>query len=757
MQMKWPQLDAWERGCTELHYVRMSDVQDMIVSEFLLCLACLYYMVDLENISELSHFCSGARADDQSHDGSIAKRLDRKFSEQNIGGPPGYEEALSESRSPAHKERNGEALAAPAPAASSPPAPRSFSPPAFDAASPPPSNPGIENNSAVTSAFAADQEAEVADEFDPRGPISAAPAATSVQTASAFTMTSNNAEMDLLGSLSDVFTPNPLAIMPAPSVMTTPEADAQTNFSGSTFAATQSASNVMNQAFEDPFGDTPFKATPTDAFSAQQPTGSAALFQPTMNQNTEMPPAVAPPNGNGDTFSSMTYSAPNVQPPSTNSHFFPQEMSSSHLETDILADILPPSGPSAVASQAGFSLTSGQHPQPGGSVYGNFYSSAGNMVLPEAPHMAPQGQQLSSGNFFTQGGSPAPVPSNMSLQPPAGPVVQFNNGNLVPQQGSMAPVVSQFSHHTPQYNSGNSLPQHASTFPVASQFTYQTPTASTPQHNDVLGNLLSQGPNTSMASQTALTSSTGSLAIVPQPSKDKFETKSTVWADTLSRGLVNLNISGPKTNPLADIGVDFDALNRKEKRMEKQPMTPVVSTISMGKAMGSGTGLGRAGAGALRPAPNLTIGSGMGMGGGVNTGMGMGGGPGSGISMGGYGGIHQPVGAGTGVGMNAGMNMGMMQGGQMPLGSTVPGWLYPHDGHWWLPFPTTLWWLPFPTTLWWLPFPTTLWWWISMRWSCPAEVQAYPLILQGIRDGFANPVSPSPWSFLPPLDLKIYF
>jgi epsin len=56
--------------------------------------------------------------------------------------------------------------------------------------------------------------------------------------------------------------------------------------------------------------------------------------------------------------------------------------------------------------------------------------------------------------------------------------------------------------------------------------------------------LFSQGPNTSMASQTALPSSTGSLAIVPQPSKDKFETKSTVWADTLSRGLVNLNISG---------------------------------------------------------------------------------------------------------------------------------------------------------------------------------------------------------------------
>jgi epsin len=147
--------------------------------------------------------------------------------------------------------------------------------------------------------------------------------------------------------------------------------------------------------------------------------------------------------------------------------------------------------------------------------------------------------------------------------------------------------------------------------------------------------------------------------------------------------LFNFDFSyAAKTNPLADIGVDFDALNRKEKRMEKQPMTPVVSTITMGRAMGSGTGLGRAGAGVLRPPPNPTIGSGMGMGGGVNMGMGMGmGGPGSGIGMGGYGGMQQPMGGvGMGAGMNAGMNMGMMQGGQMPPGSAMPGGYNPMMG-----------------------------------------------------------------------------
>lgn len=33
------------------------------------------------------------------------RRIERKFSEQNIGAPPSYEEAVSESRSPARSER----------------------------------------------------------------------------------------------------------------------------------------------------------------------------------------------------------------------------------------------------------------------------------------------------------------------------------------------------------------------------------------------------------------------------------------------------------------------------------------------------------------------------------------------------------------------------------------------------------------------------------------------------------------------------
>lgn len=152
---------------------------------------------------------------------------------------------------------------------------------------------------------------------------------------------------------------------------------------------------------------------------------------------------------------------------------------------------------------------------------------------------------------------------------------------------------------------------------------------------------------------------------------------------------------------MADIGVDFDAINRKEKRLEKPSQKPVVSTINMGKAMGSGSGIGRAGASALRGAPNPMIGTGMrvGIGGAPGTGLGMAsaGGPGmsmvhgpsSGMGMGmggGYGG-NQPMGgmvAGMNMSMAGGMNMGMRPGVAMlqqqqpptgfPLGPTMGGY-----------------------------------------------------------------------------------
>ena len=60
---------------------------------------------------------------------------------------------------------------------------------------------------------------------------------------SAAPATSNNAEMDLLGSLSDS-----LAIVPTTSVTTASEADIHTNSApSSTFVAAPSVANVVNQ------------------------------------------------------------------------------------------------------------------------------------------------------------------------------------------------------------------------------------------------------------------------------------------------------------------------------------------------------------------------------------------------------------------------------------------------------------------------------------------------------------------------------
>ncbi|XVE81114.1 hypothetical protein DITRI_Ditri15bG0036800 [Diplodiscus trichospermus] len=695
---------------------------------------------------------SGARVDDHSQDG---RRHERKFSEQNIGAPPSYEEALSETRSPVHNEREGETSAAAAPRASSPPAS---------------SNPNQANSDFGNSTSPPNQNVEAFDEFDPRGSVSAAPITAPAATpavATAVPAPSSSAEIDLLGALSDSW-----AIVPTTPETPAAEVDAHAN-SGAVpnFAANQSASNFGNQGFDDPFGDGPFKAfASADAAPAQQQIStSMPTYQATMNQSAEVPQLPSAKSETvsdfncEDSFSANAYSVPNstVQPPSMNSQFLPQKLSTQSQESDILADILPPSGPTDdVPSHApAFSVPTSQSAPPA-AIYGpssqpginaqqaesgaNMYSqstqpSANPYGQPTQPSANAYGQSAApSANPYSQPALPSANPYGQPAPPNANPYVQpaqpnanpygqpaLPNANPYgqPQQSSSNSTYGNFNAQTvsmalpvpgsaaqssngsfqidgsapvrmnmaaqpqspagpaAQFNAGHFLSQQGSAVPVASQSAYQTTNAPGAQNNnDVLGGLFSQpGSNSSIASQTASPSSTGALAIVPQPSKDKFEPKSAVWADTLSRGLVNLNISGPKTNPLADIGVDFDAINRKEKRMEKPTSTAVTSTVTMGKAMGSGSGIGRAGASALRPAPNPMMGSGMGMG----MGMGMSGGPVGGMGMGGYGGMNQPMGMGMWMGMNnmgMGMNMGMGQGARMQPQTGMPGGYNPMMG-----------------------------------------------------------------------------
>ncbi|KAF7837104.1 clathrin interactor EPSIN 3-like isoform X1 [Senna tora] len=604
-------------------------------------------------------------------DRSLEARLERKLSEQNMGAPPSYEEAVGESRSPVHVERGGEASAASAPRGTSPSVsdnitqtspPTASSPPVIDNTTP--------ATAAVGIATSANQDVEAFDEFDPRGPTSAASA------------TSNNVEMDLLGSLSESFSTNALALVPATSATTTPEVNANGS-SAAPFAAAASGSNNINQPFEDPFGDSPFKAIPSTETAPPQPQ-TYQSFEP--SQSSGLNPENVSSFGFGDSFSA---SGATSQPFSTSSQFLPQDLSTPQQETDILADILPPaplpvmtsqenlstttsqppaasflsstgqaapqpfSVPTSQVMQQGFSAPTGQlgqqafsapmgqsvhspfsaptsqHPQPfsvpsgqpphqpfsaqtgqpaqqgftsptdhsmqtpfsahggqpvqSGNLYGGFQSQAGSTSIPQS-----QNGQTSSGSFLQQG-STLPIPSQAS-QTPSG---QDSQTNYFLQQGGTT-AQSPFGPAS-QFNSGSFVAQQGTAAPLGSSITHQPHGVPGGKQNDVLGSLLG---STGVASPYAVSSS-GSNAIVPLQSKDKFETKSTVWADTLNRGLVNLNISGPKINPLADIGIDFDAINRKEKRMEKPTTTTttttVTSTVTMGKAMGSGSGVGRAG------------------------------------------------------------------------------------------------------------------------------------------------------------------
>lgn len=612
---------------------------------------------------------SSDRERDRSYedDGQYSSSVAGRRAEQIPAAPPSYEEVVGEASSPIHGERNGEASksvapklsapslnaserdstfssmstapalatsAAPVPAASAAPAPAaSVAPAPATSVAPAPATSAAPapNHNDFDGGFNA---------FDPRGTFSAAPTSAS------------SSDVDFFGSPSDSFSSNSLAIVPTATATT--ESNAFTN-SGS------------NQTSDDPFGDGPFRAI------------SSVQNFPTQLQIVESPPSFQHDKKNSET------PTPTSQNTETVSNF-------GFGNTDILADILPPSGPSTgfpaqimqPTSQSGFASHTGPPPSHTGfQGQPDQYSSS----VSYPPHM---GQASSSAavpaqGFPFQSGHPASFtsfPSQMGTAQPSSfaslPGAHFygNPGHL---SGSVAPAPAPPPQPiTPRRFAGTPANYNHMNSQYGIQMTSQMQQA---------------GMSAAMTLAPALSAS-DSLAIIPQPANDKFETKSTVWADTLNRGLVNLNISGSKTNPLADIGVDFDAINRKEKRMEKPSQKLVVSTINMGKAMGSGSGIGRAGASALRGAPNPMIGTSMqvGIGGAPGTGLGMAGaggpgmsmirGPNAGMGMGGGYGVNQPMGmvAGMNMSMGGGMNMGMRPGVAMqqqptgfPQGPTMGG------------------------------------------------------------------------------------
>ncbi|KAL2457487.1 Clathrin interactor EPSIN 1 [Abeliophyllum distichum] len=81
-----------------------------------------------------------------------------------------------------------------------------------------------------------------------------------------------------------------------------------------------------------------------------------------------------------------------------------------------------------------------------------------------------------------------------------------------------------------------------------------------------------------------------SVETKPPPKKDPFQVKSGIWADSLSRGIIDLNISAPKKVNLADVGIVGGLTDGSEEK-DKGPIT----SFYMGQAMGSGSGLGKSG------------------------------------------------------------------------------------------------------------------------------------------------------------------
>lgn len=296
------------------------------------------------------------------------------------------------------------------------------------------------------------------------------------------------------------------------------------------------------QPFDDPFGDGPFQAVPsTDSVPIQQQnTAPTNSFNAHSNQSLDVPQQ-GPQNSAtefGRGFYDATYmpSGPSAVPPPTNTQFVQQELSipNNNHDIDILADILPPSAPSTFANaQSGYPIPSNQ------SVPQSTFppSQAGFHAQPGQPALQTSYALQSAESVSQTGFAPQTMTPTYPVQ--AGQASQMGFSS---QSGS-APANFPNPNFYGTYNQ-----QSVSTGPATPYMVPPSSTGPTTQHN-----ILSQ-PSSTASSQSGLitpmstnqSSAGSSSAIVPQLSKDKFETKSTVWADTLSRGLVNLNISGCK-------------------------------------------------------------------------------------------------------------------------------------------------------------------------------------------------------------------
>ncbi|KAJ0971409.1 hypothetical protein J5N97_019368 [Dioscorea zingiberensis] len=151
------------------------------------------------------------------------------------------------------------------------------------------------------------------------------------------------------------------------------------------------------------------------------------------------------------------------------------------------------------------------------------------------------------------------------------------------------------------------LPSETKSKPVSTNSNVFDPFAAVPLNNfegsDPFGDFASHSDpvskhplNNSMNDPNTLDKHSSAASSQPA-TKDTFQVKSGIWADSLSRGLIDLNITAPKKTSLADVGV-VGGLSDSFDEKEKGPATLSYNYMgrSMGASMGAaGSGIGRTG------------------------------------------------------------------------------------------------------------------------------------------------------------------
>ncbi|KAF8689969.1 hypothetical protein HU200_041604 [Digitaria exilis] len=460
----------------------------------------------------------GSNADGPTQD---ERPIERKLSNQQIASPPpNYEDVTRHGQDNLHDDRNGGSVPAAIPKVSSP----------VPATTVPTGQVNGVHDSTVEDVPApptAHAEPNGFDEFDPRGfvpdpspPVNPAPVA-------------NSLEMDLFGS--DPISSLALVSVPQPTTTSNAEPLANSGFEANSFMGMPPISGFDEIDASNPFGDpTPFKAVHDENHAVPQtnaaPAGSFQSTGPSADANP-FQPASAASFGFGDTLGDLTFASntvPEQQDIFANTASLPSEVSAVNpsafpqqpVSTNFPSQVSQPAvaGPSPVThaaptafapSQAvATSFAPSQVPQPGAP---NLQPGQSNFFMQPAPGAGFNSQT----GFPTQNGAPTYIPPQTS-QFTAPTNQQPSQPSFLPQTGTPAPQPSLISRGASQpLGLPNSVPS-ATSFPLQSS-------SSAPPETLISAMQVSQ----------------------TEPVK-KFEPKSKLWSDTLSRGLVNLDISGRK-------------------------------------------------------------------------------------------------------------------------------------------------------------------------------------------------------------------